>query len=208
MDRAQSEQLSQLVQKASFDSDLSEKELVLSDFQVEKVPSFCHEITKRIEEFMCFETIPQDFAIIGEFNRNIEAIQEEVQQDLETRAALVIDGKRGLELDAFADKENCFFLDYDNPMNLAKNQIDKITLESEEKDRLFKDCTNTMYNRDHDTDSADKSDHLECTDEILPPQTINNRTHMAEDSLVLDDEAEFDQDQDDDFAEKLLRNLG
>lgn len=190
-------------------------ELTLSDFQADQLPLFCEELSLLVENLFCFETVPQDLAVLDEFNEKLATINHKLfltNQHPTSEAGAEEEEQidmKDLNIDFVSDKENYLLLDFNSPMNLAKNKVDKITLDGDEKQRLFKDCTNTINNcaKEEDSDSSSPNlENLECTDEILPPraQFLPQRadSHTGS-SLILADEEENEQS----FAHQLLKNF-
>jgi len=190
-------------------------ELTLSDFQLDQLPGFCEELSSLVENVFSFETVPQDLAVLDDFNEKLASINHNLFQSNQHHSADEAQEEqeqldmKDLNIDFVSDKENYLLLDFNSPMHLARNKVDKITLDGEEKQRLFKDCTNTINNcaKEEDSDSCSPNlDHLECTDEILPPRShfLQQRddSHNGS-SLILPDEDDHEQS----FAHQLLKNL-
>lgn len=214
--------LSQILKKTELDISPNPKKLTLSDVNEDNFDEIVEDMLKNVGEKLNFHIYEQDLEVIEEFNRKVKRIKSELE-NLVTGSPCKISISSKSKKGSFGaygmENENMFslkdelsskhdlFLDFESnkenlPTNamkttgLAQNRVDKISLECEEKLRLFGGF-------DESQQDGDIFDNLECSDELLPPReelgADQLKTFLKDDqsdSMIIgdDDRQEYSED--------------
>lgn len=199
--------LAQILKKTELDISPNPKKLTLSDVNEENLDEIVEDMLKNVGEKLNFHIYEQDLEVIEDFNRKVKRIKSELENLLTGSPCKIstsskskkgsfgafgmenenmfslkdeLSSKHDLLLDFESNKENLPV----NPMKktgLAQNRVDKISLECEEKIKLFGGF-------DESQQDANIFDNLECSDELLPPREENGPEQLK--TFLRDDESD------------------
>ena len=190
LNKNEADSLAELLKRTEIEISSAPKKLTLSEIHENNIDEMVEEVTGNLNDRLNFQIFEQDYEVIEIFNTKVEKLKKDFHSMMEFAAQnrprsskmLPFDHTEVDQLkilrpntDSFKKKETNFGFEENKEnrqdllnigeVNLAKNKVNRIPLECEEKLKLFRDC----FQNEEKRDTVNLSD-LECSDEVLQPK--------------------------------------
>jgi len=203
--QTEADSLVDILRKTELDIPSTPKKLTLSEVHEDHIDDIVEDIQKYLSEKFNFQVFELDFDVVLNFNKKVGRLKSEFGSMVESNAnkssrpmdssdleiVRTLKHHRGEGQKSSKKAEHYFDLESDkennrldlniiSDVNLTKNKIDKISLECDEKLKIFKEDHQIPLMKDGPVDVS----NLECEDEILiPPPTKKEGLSTNEDQL-------------------------